>query len=185
VHSATLDSGVLDDEALLRALADLRRTGVAVGLTVSGPRQGDVVRRALDVEVDGANPFTSVQATWNLLEPSAGPALAEAHGRGWGVIVKEALANGRLSASAPEGEAGAARRVAGRLGVPVETVAVAAALHQPWAHVVLSGAVRPEQLATGLAALDMALPSEERERLAGMAEPPDEYWRRRAELPWH
>ena len=35
----------------------------------------------------------AVQATWNVLEPSAGPALADAHVQGWGVIVKEALAN--------------------------------------------------------------------------------------------
>jgi aryl-alcohol dehydrogenase-like predicted oxidoreductase len=41
--------------------------------------------------------FDTVQATWNLLERSAGPVLAEAHAAGLGVIVKEALANGRLT----------------------------------------------------------------------------------------
>ena len=49
------------------------------------------------MRVGGVNPFQSVQATWNLLERSAGPALADAHAAGWGVIVKEALANGRLA----------------------------------------------------------------------------------------
>ena len=95
IHSATLESGVLDDGRVLGELARLRSEGLAIGLTVSGPRQADVIRRALDVSVDGVNPLQTVQATWNLLEPSAGPALADAKAEGWGVIVKEALANDR------------------------------------------------------------------------------------------
>jgi hypothetical protein len=35
--------------------------------------------------------------TWNFLEPSVGPAAAEAAAAGWAVQVKEALANGRLT----------------------------------------------------------------------------------------
>ena len=57
----------------------------------TGPRQADTIERAL--EVGG---FDAVQATWNLLERSATAALAAAHDAGLGVIVKEALANGRL-----------------------------------------------------------------------------------------
>ena len=97
IHSATLESGVLQDQRVLTELNRLRESGLVIGLSVSGPRQAAVIRRALTVEADGVNPFQSVQATWNLLEPSAGPALAEAHAAGWGVIVKEALANGRLA----------------------------------------------------------------------------------------
>src|SRR5256885_3589058 len=97
IHSATLDSGALDDAALHRELAALRDDGVVIGLTTSGPRQADAVRRALDVKVVGRPLFGCVQATWNLLEPSVGPALAEAAEAGCGVIVKEAVANGRLA----------------------------------------------------------------------------------------
>ena len=53
IHSATLESGVLGDGRVLRELGRLRSRGLAVGLTVSGPNQADVVRRALDVEADG------------------------------------------------------------------------------------------------------------------------------------
>jgi aryl-alcohol dehydrogenase-like predicted oxidoreductase len=164
IHSATLESGVLDNDDVLRELLQLRANGLTVGVTVSGPAQADVIRRALDVSVDGVNPFQAVQATWNLLEPSAGEALAEAKSRGWGVIVKEALANGRLTE----------RRDGG-------LVALAAALSQPWADVVLSGAVTFEQLRSNLEAVAL---SQERVDWPDIAESPAEYWTRRSELPW-
>jgi aryl-alcohol dehydrogenase-like predicted oxidoreductase len=109
VHSLTPDSPLLDDGALLAALGDLRDSGVLVGLTTSGPRQADVLRRALAVRVGGRPLFAAAQVTWNLLEPSVGPAAAEAAEAGWAIIVKEALANGRL---APGGGAPAARLAA-------------------------------------------------------------------------
>src|SRR6202043_247217 len=39
IHSATLESGVLDDAEVLEELARLRASGVAVGLTATGPQQ--------------------------------------------------------------------------------------------------------------------------------------------------
>ncbi|MCD0171796.1 aldo/keto reductase, partial [Deinococcus sp. 23YEL01] len=79
IHSATLESGVLDNPAVLARLAELAAGGVRVGLSTSGPAQADTIRRALDVRVDGVNPLSAVQATWNLLDRSAGAALADAH----------------------------------------------------------------------------------------------------------
>jgi aryl-alcohol dehydrogenase-like predicted oxidoreductase len=184
IHSATLESGVLEDRAVLAELAGLRAEGLAVGLSVSGPRQAEAVRRALDVEVDGAGVFDVVQATWNLLEPSAGPALAEAKGRGRGVIVKEALANGRLS---PHGEGpplAMLGRLAARHGVGVDAVALAAALANPWADVVRSGADRAGQLAGNLAAARLSLADDELEELRTLAEPAEAYWAARGRLRW-
>jgi aryl-alcohol dehydrogenase-like predicted oxidoreductase len=124
-----------------------------------------VIRRALAVSVDGINPFQSVQATWNLLEPSAGPALAEAHDAGWGVIIKEALANGRLASR--------------------DRVAIAAALANPWVDVVLSGAVTEAQVRSNAAALAVHLSPDELTELSKLAEPNDQYWKERGRLAWH
>jgi aryl-alcohol dehydrogenase-like predicted oxidoreductase len=164
IHSATLESGVLDDRAVLAELSTLRASGLVIGLSVSGPRQPEVIRRALAVSVDGVNPFQSVQATWNLFEPSAGPALAEAHGAGWGVIIKEALANGRLATR--------------------DDVAIAAALANPWVDVVLSGAVTEAQVRSNAGALDVHLSSDELADLSKLAEPAEQYWKERGQLAW-
>jgi aryl-alcohol dehydrogenase-like predicted oxidoreductase len=184
VHSATLDSGVLEDRAVLAELGRLAESGVVVGLSASGPGQAATIRRALEVTAGGAAPFACVQATWNLLEPSAGPALAEASAAGWGVIVKEAVANGRLT---PHGQGPAAAvlgRVAASHGVGVDAVALAAVLANPWAGVVLSGAVTPAQLEANLAAVEVELDPGELEELAALAEPPEGYWKTRAALSW-
>ncbi len=164
IHSATLESGVLDDHAVLSELSALRDSGLTIGLSVSGPRQAEVIRRALAVRVEGVNPFQSVQATWNLLEPSAGPALAEAHDAGWGVIIKEALANGRLASQ--------------------DRIAIAAALANPWVDVVLSGAVTVEQVRSNVMAATMPLAPDQLAELAKMAEPVDQYWKERSQLAW-
>lgn len=164
VHSATLESGILEDRAVLSALSELRAGGLVIGLSVSGPRQAEVIRRAMSINVDGVNPLQSVQATWNILEPSSGPALAEAHAAGWGVIIKEALANGRLAAR--------------------DQVAIAAALANPWVDVVLSGAVTPEQILSNTRALDVRLTEGDLAELHKLAEPPGQYWSERSQLPW-
>jgi aryl-alcohol dehydrogenase-like predicted oxidoreductase len=184
VHSATLDSGVLEDRAVLDELSRLGDQSIVIGLSTSGPAQADTVRRALEVTGDGAAPFACVQATWNLLERSAGPALAEARAAGWGVIVKEALANGRLSPHGAGPAIAVLGRVASRHGVGVDAVALAAVLANPWADVVLSGAVTGGQLQANLAALQVELDPVELEELAALAEPAEAYWSARSALAW-
>jgi aryl-alcohol dehydrogenase-like predicted oxidoreductase len=57
VHSATLESGILDDPVVHHALAGL---GIPVGVTLSGPNQAETLRRALAIEVDGRPVFSAV-----------------------------------------------------------------------------------------------------------------------------
>lgn len=186
VHSLTPDSPALDDRALHHALAALRDGGTTVGFSTSGPHQADVVRRALDLEVDGAPLFGVVQSTWNVLEPSVGPALAEAAAAGLRVVVKEAVANGRLVGTEGD-EAPAARAVADlarELEVSPDRVALAAALAQPWAAVVLSGAVTPDQVRSNVGAGDVDLPSGWLDPVLARAEASEAYWQQRSRRAW-
>jgi aryl-alcohol dehydrogenase-like predicted oxidoreductase len=189
IHSATLDSGVLDDTAVLRRLARLKEEGVAVGLTLSGPAQGETLLRAVERRVEGRPLFDTVQATWNLLEPSAGHALAQAAAAGLGVIVKEAVANGRLTTRNREPgfgpRRGALERQAARLGTGVDGLALAAVLARPWAGTVLSGAASGDQLADNLGALGVAWDDEAESFLETLPEPPEVYWKARSALSWN
>jgi aryl-alcohol dehydrogenase-like predicted oxidoreductase len=180
VHSLTLESPLFDDEPLLDALARLRDSGVAIGFSTSGPRQGDVIERAMDLSVAGGRLFSAVQATWNLLETSVGPALRTASRRELTVIVKESLANGRLVTDPPQ----ELRQLAERLGATPDAVALAAAAQQPWADRVLLGPAGDEQLTANLRAGDIVLGPEDLALLVGVAEDPVDYWRRRSGLPW-
>jgi len=176
IHSATLDSGVLDDEELIEELGDLADGGIDIGLTVTGPDQAATIERAIEVAE-----FDVVQATWNLMERSAGEALARASANGMRVIVKEALANGRL---AGRERIDPLARAAASLGTTPDAIAIAAAMAQPWADIVLSGAATVDQLHSNLSAHGVALGPGVFEELDALDEPAEDYWQRRSDLEW-
>ncbi|NGN65575.1 aldo/keto reductase [Streptomyces sp. A7024] len=181
IHSLTPDSPALTDSALHDRLRRLVDDGVTVGFSTSGPEQGAAIRAALNITANGGTLFRTVQATYNLLEPSADAALAEAHDAGLTVIVKEGLANGRL---APPAAPRVVKEIAEETGASPDAVALAAVLARPWAGVVLSGAATAAQLHDNLAAAAVDLVEQDYERLADVAEHPGQYWEYRAGLPW-
>jgi aryl-alcohol dehydrogenase-like predicted oxidoreductase len=177
IHSATVESGVLEDPDVLAGLAALRAEGVAIGLSVTGAAQSETVLQAV-----AAGAFDAVQATFNVLEPSAGPALARADEAGMGVIVKEAVANGRLTARGDQPEFVA---MAERQGVAPDALALAYVLGRPWVDVALSGAATAEQLASNLAARDVEWTEELEAGSRGLVIAPDAYWEQRSALAWN
>jgi aryl-alcohol dehydrogenase-like predicted oxidoreductase len=182
VHSLTPDSPALTDPVLHGRLAELGADGVTLGFTVSGAHQAETIRAALAIRVNGRRLFDAVQATWNLLEQSSGAALAAAHDDGVVVIVKEALANGRLATS--HQAAPTLGEIAGELKTTPDAIALAAALRQPWADVVLSGAATEAQLSSNLRATHLDLDTAVVRRLLGLVQPRAAYWAARAVLPW-
>ena len=182
IHSVTPDSPALTDKELHAELARAAAQGLTIGFSTSGPAQADAIRAALAVTVDGEPLFRTVQSTYNALETSAAPALAEAHDAGLTVIVKEGMANGRLAAPhAPE----ALKAVAEETSLGCDAVALALILRQPWAGVVLSGAATLTQLSSNLHAAAVDLDEDQLARLAALAEEPRAYWEKRNSLPWH
>jgi aryl-alcohol dehydrogenase-like predicted oxidoreductase len=186
VHSVTQDSPVLGDTELHHALADLRDSGTRVGFSTSGPRQADVIRAALQVHVNGAPLFSSVQSTWNLLETSAGTALSEAYDAGVAVVIKEVFANGRLAPGSTDTAPGVlqAARAAAEMGFGLDQLAIAVALQQTWCPRVLSGAVAASQVESHLTGADIELPTHVTGALVELAEDPVEYWTARAHRAW-
>src|SRR3954467_246155 len=159
IHSATPESGVLTNDAVLSAMRD---AGVPLGVSVSGTSQGETLDQAVSLGI-----FSAVQATWNLYERTAEPALERAHAAGLTVYVKEGLANGRL-----------VRERA--LGHSPDAVALAAILAKPWAVVVLSGAATVETLRSNLRALEVSAGT-----FDDLREDSAAYWPYRGTLPWN
>ncbi len=189
IHSATLDSGVLDNKDVLGALGELRDNGIVIGISLSGPQQDKTLRKAMKVEIGGKPLFASVQATWNLLSREATQALTEAHEAGMGVIIKEALANGRLTARNTATDFASKRKVleelAAELGTTIDGIALAAVLARPWVDIVLSGAARSDHLLSNIGALNLAWNDDLEQRVSGLVEPAEQYWATRSDLEWN
>jgi aryl-alcohol dehydrogenase-like predicted oxidoreductase len=109
------------------------------------------------------------------------------------VIVKEALANGRLTArnNAPafREKRQLLESAAAAAGTTIDALALAAALAQPWASVVLSGAATVEHLLSNLAALQLSWADEVSGQTAALldalVEEPQHYWKTRSNLAWN
>jgi aryl-alcohol dehydrogenase-like predicted oxidoreductase len=200
IHSVTAESKTLEDDPLIDAIARLRDKGITAGLSVSGAGQAVAIRLSLEVRRDGERVFDSVQATWNLLERGAESALQDAHDAGMKVVVKESLANGRLSHQGGKGEGGSGkeekddvlvpavarvRELAAALGTTVEMLALRAALARPWADVVLTGAATVGQIQSNIAALALPYDSELEDQLRFASVASAEYWRARNSFGWN
>ena len=189
VHSATFSSGILDNREVHEQLAAYQHDSLVIGLSLSGPDQADVLRRAMEIEVNGRRLFQTVQATWNLLERSAEPSLREAHEAGMGVIVKEALANGRLTPRNDDPAFADQRALLDRLaadqGVGIDALALAGVLLRDWCDVVLSGAATVPHLNSNLESLYVDWDDEIEDALTALTESPEAYWRTRSQLPWN
>ncbi|BDD12318.1 oxidoreductase (plasmid) [Fulvitalea axinellae] len=190
IHSATLDSGVLENQEVLDGLRKIKADGMRIGLSLGGGvKQGDTLRAAMEIK-DGDVPlFDTVQATWNILESSAGNALAEAHDAGMGVILKEVMANGRLTVRNEEPGFAEKREVLNELsekyGVGPDALALATAVAMPWCDVALTGASTPEQLESNLQALQIHLSTEDLGVLLSLKESPKAYWNTRKNMAWN
>lgn len=189
IHSATLESRVLSNPDVLNELADLKQKGVAIGLTTSGPNQASILNEALKVTFDGVRLFNAVQITWNLLERSATDVLHEVKSAGIGIIVKEAVANGRLTTRNQESNFTDKRLIleqqANRLNTTVDALAIAGVLAQPWVDVVLSGAATVDQLLSNILALNVTWDAEAENALGRIVESPQSYWETRSKLTWN
>lgn len=189
IHSATLESGVLDNQPVLERLGELKSEGLRIGLSVSGAGQSDVIQKALSTRINGSPLFDTCQATWNLLETSATAALSEAHQSGMGIIIKEGLANGRLTCRNTTESFRRKREVletlAKRCDTTIDALSLAAVLAQPWVDTVLSGAATPEHLQSNQLAVSLQMPDDVLSTLSSLTEAPETYWKTRSELAWN
>lgn len=189
IHSATLDSKVLENQSVLDRLWELKEYGIIIGLSLSGEMQGETLKKALEIRKNDDFLFGSVQVTWNILEQSNTVILEEASEAGLGIVVKEAVSNGRLTNRNNESDFAAKKKILARMAekyrVDIDALAMAYILHQPWASVVLSGATTVSQLESNIAALNVDFDKKDIRLLRSLKEAPKDYWQKRSDLAWN
>lgn len=188
IHSATFDSGVLGNEDVLNRLADIRAAeGLRIGLSVSGADQVEVLRAAMDIERDGRPLFDLIQASYNVFDQSLATLQDELRGRR--LVIKEALANGRVFPNEEYPDYTPAYcellELSDKYDVGVDAIALRFCLDALSPFRVLSGAATVEQVQSNLQAETFKLSSDEVQSLQSLAVEPETYWVERKQLPWN
>mmetsp|Transcript_15847 Transcript_15847/g.24007 ORF Transcript_15847/g.24007 Transcript_15847/m.24007 type:complete len:334 (-) Transcript_15847:84-1085(-) len=186
IHSATLDSGVLQNEEVHDALANCREErGWSIGLSVSGPQQDKIIQTAMKLKTkSGEALFDSVQCTYNILEQRPQKILIEAHLAGMDIIIKEGVANGRVFQNE------SLLNHAKHFGCPPDQLALGCILAQPFQPRVLSGAVESWQLESNLESEAVVAklrddPKILQEIMDSCVMVSEEYWDERSALAWN
>jgi aryl-alcohol dehydrogenase-like predicted oxidoreductase len=189
IHSATFESGVLEKTEVLLALDQIREsTGVKLGISVSGANQKDILQAASKITINNKKLFDSYQVTYNVLEQSSFGILKKMLADGKTVIIKEALANGRLLEN-PKFKHYAAtyvflKELSKKYGVGIDAVALRFIMDHLGPQLVLSGASNTVQLAQNIKALHFELSQKEVSQLEFLAIKPEQYWKERSLLFW-
>lgn len=190
IHSATFETGVLDNTAVLDRLAELKAThGLLIGLTSTGSNQRDVLLKALDIQRDGLPLFDAFQVTYNVLDQSLSSILLEMVNQNKRIIIKEALANGRIfpNPSYPHYERlyQTIKQLAEIHQVGMDAIALQFCKQTVRPFTVLSGAASTEHLLGNLQAQELQLRSSDIQILQSMAISTDDYWTERKALNWN
>lgn len=188
IHSATFDSGVLKNEAVLNRLQKIKtQEQIKIGLSSTGANQTEVIEAALNIHRDGEPLFEVFQVTYNMLDQSLATLMPALKGKR--VVIKEALANGRIFPNLryPGYKAlyDSLDRMALEHEVGIDAIALRYVMDRIEAFAVLSGASNLQQLSSNLKAQDFSLSADELAELGSHAIEPQHYWNERKQLRWN
>jgi len=190
IHSATLETKVLENKFVLERLAFLKEEHkLQMGITTTGTNQVGVIKRALDVSIDGIQLFDAFQVTFNILDQSLMSIANELKKQGKKLIVKEALANGRIFRSDKFTHYyklfDVLESMALKYGVGVDAIALNYCGINIPESMVLSGASNHVHLEGNIKAKTFALSEDELQQLNAFRISEANYWDERKLLAWN
>jgi aryl-alcohol dehydrogenase-like predicted oxidoreductase len=190
IHSATLDSGVLSNTDVLSKLHELKQQyHLKIGISSSGTEQEKIIEKAQTIGFDGEDLFDSYQVTFNLFEQSCFNVLKSLIEHGKTVIIKEALANGRVfkNPKFPEHQSVYAylELLSNKYAVGIDAVALRFIIDDLTPSIILSGASNAHQLSQNLKVLNFELNDTEISKLKSFAVSAKNYWQERSNLGWN
>jgi aryl-alcohol dehydrogenase-like predicted oxidoreductase len=190
IHSATLESGVLENQDVLEALMNIKRqTGTKIGISTSGPNQPEIIQKALKVQLNGSDLFDSFQVTYNILDQSCFTILREAKAKQKFIIIKEGLANGRVFKNSDFKHYNplylSLEEIALKYKVGIDAIALRFCMDSLGPDIVLSGAANENELRENMKAESFHLATEEIEMLKQNGVDSNAYWEERKNLKWY
>ena len=185
IHSVTPESGVLKDNAVIQELHAIKKGGVDIGISTSGPQQNETITELLEINKT-EKLFTFIQCTINIFEQSCIEILEKASNQGINVIAKEIFANGRLTdlnESLHQKKLSEIKKVASKYKMTIEDLALIWVYQLPFVKIVLTGASTIDQLDKNINSLnkiDIKTPSLSEHQLSLV-----DYWDTRKSLSWN
>lgn len=184
IHSATLDSGVLENEAIIERLFELKnKHNIKIGLSSTGENQKEIITKALSIKNNNQELFDSFQVTYNLLDQSIFDIKEQLKNKQ--IIVKEALANGRILQKNFNKNLEYLELLAKKYNVGIDAIALRFIIDSLEPFSVLSGASQITHIKENLKAIDFYLSKEEIEQLKTTKQTTEEYWQIRKKLTWN
>jgi len=188
IHSATFETGVLKNRAILARLHEIKiKHNLKIGLTSSGTNQTEVLNYALDIMFEGTPLFEVFQATYNILDQS----LASNHQnfKGRRLVIKEALANGRILPYSGytnyQDLYHTLEALADKYETSPDAIALRFCVDSIGPFMVLSGASEKTHLVHNIKANSFQLEEEDVVLLRSFGISTEKYWSERKQLVWN
>ena len=190
IHSTTFDTGILENQAVLEQLAFLKQQHqIKIGITTTGNNQVEVIKKALDVSVHNAQLFDTFQVTYNVLDQSLSSIYKDLVSLNKNIIIKEALANGRLFRNKNythyTSTYNILEQLAKKYSVGIDAIALNFCEQTIVNATVLSGASQISHLKDNLKVATFNLTNEEVQTLKSFSVPVNNYWQERKSLHWN
>ena len=190
IHSATLETGVLKNKEVLEQLAFLKKEhNLKIGITTTGTNQVEVLKKALEILVDGEPIFDLFQVTYNFLDQSLKEMLAELISQNKSIVVKEAMANGRIYRNEKYPNYNEMYSILDNLSkkhnVGIDAISLKYCEQTIPDSIVLSGASNTKQLKENLKMNSFSLSIDDIEILNSFKTAPESYWIERKKLQWN
>ena len=185
IHSVTPDSSVLDDPTVIKELESIKKNGLEIGISTSGPEQKTTIEKFLKIN-EKLKLFSFLQSTVNILEQSCIPILKEAHNQKINIIAKEVFSNGLLTNANKDyhqEQLQNLQNIAKEIDLTLEQISYLWVYQLPFIKIILTGASTVSQLQENLNCLkklNTTIPN-----LDNLYLSVEDYWSTRKSLSWN
>ncbi len=190
IHSATIESAVLDNIEVLQKLNFIQNEfGVEIGVTVTGANQNEIIKKAITTSINEKQLFSSIQVTYNVFEQGLLEVLPLIKEHKIKLIIKESLANGRVFKNEQFSNNKKMYELMDKLSekynVSNDAIALRYVIDSVSPDMLLLGAINKEQLISNLNCKNFSLTSDELAKINSLKNTPEAYWTERTQLTWN